>query len=193
MKLRIVCVAFMVLGLAACISTDIELDANNQFNPAIQSGFAWKTKPIAKPEHIGRGESYYLFDRYMRRYVNKELTAKGYKLSDKAQTDFLVEYHFVRKVRVDQGGIISPSDELNAAWDVNADLGNTALHNHYVPAQIREAMLEIKLSSAQGNKFLWQVTASKIVEEANVDEEMIRNVLRKLVPEMLVTLPKKAE
>ena len=176
--------------LTACISTDIEVAPKSQFKPSVHKTFAWKAEPIAAPEHIGRGQSYYDIDHYMRKYLTQALIKKGYESVPKAQADFLVEYRFTQQVKLDQGGIISPVDEMNAAWDLNNDLGNTSLHNHYVPAQINEALLEINLSASQSGAVLWQVIASKIIENESLYEEAINSALKKTVPKMVADLPK---
>ncbi|WP_159931227.1 hypothetical protein [Oceanicoccus sp. KOV_DT_Chl] len=46
------------------------------------------------------------------------LAQKGFNRTARQDADFIVEYRVARKVKADQGGMISPTNEADAAWNV---------------------------------------------------------------------------
>ena len=177
---------FILSLLTACVSTKIQLSDNNRLDPRLHKTFAWEFEPIEKS---GRNRGYYNIDRYLRKYVQQELIERGYQLVARDIADVLIEYQLTQTVSPDRGGMISPRDEMNAAWDTGMDVNNTAIYNHYVPAEIKHASLALEIDEAKSGELLWRVTASKIIENDASDAAAMNKSIQRVVAKMLHSLP----
>jgi hypothetical protein len=173
--------------LSAC-TTGLQVDvaSNNNFNPNQHSHYAWLA-PAMMDETV-REETIFSVDHLLRKQVNQQLQNKGYQWVDKANADFLVDYHYRQTIEADQGGIISPTNELAAAWEAPSDINETALYNHPVPAYLQTMHLEILLIAPNG-ELLWHARAQKILDTDMPDEHTLRPLIAEAVDEMLAQLP----
>jgi hypothetical protein len=181
--------SFLCLSLAlltACISTKVKVDESLQFDSVSNKSFAWADEPM-KP--TGRNSGFYDLDNSLRKTVTRTLTKKGYQQVAKADADFLVDYRFFQEVSLDQGGIISPTDEAAAVNNPSLDMSNNEVYNHYIPDQIKMANMRIILLDSGTNDALWRVDASKVVESQMNDSSAIREAVQKIIPGLLADLP----
>lgn len=176
----------MLLLLTACTGSKVTIAPNAAIDPARHHTFAWEVDAI-KPS--GRREGLYNLDHYLRRQVERELADRGYRRATRQTADFLVEYRFYQIASVDQGGLMSPQSSMNAAWDAPPDPYSTALHNHYVPAQIVRANLELILQATTDQQILWRAVLSKIIEFDPADEAALKQIIETHVPKLFKGLP----
>ena len=172
--------------LNACVGSNVTIAPNVAIDPLRDATFAWEVEAI-KPH--GRSESMYYLDHYLRREVEKQLVARGYRATGREKADFLVKYRFFQQASVDQGGLVSPHDSASAAWDTAQDPNNTAIYHHYIPAQIFHASLELTLQSTLDQRILWHATLNKIVGDETVDKSALKKTVEQHVPTMFRGLP----
>lgn len=178
----------VVVSLTACISGKVIIALDPAIDPTLQHTFAWEEDAI---EPSVRGDGLYNIDHYLRREVNRGLLARGYRQVPRAQADFLVAYRLSQRVDVDQGGIISPTDEARSVWDASVDPANSVRHQNYIPAQIRHGNLELTLYAAGDNRILWRATLSKVIETGAEDSAGVRKLMEQQVPRMLRGFPER--
>lgn len=178
-------VVVLLTLLTACTGTKVKVKID-EFSATAHQAYAWGAEPIKNDIRKG---SYFYLDHYVRRFVDRALAAKGYQLSAKAEADFVVEYRYLQHSTPDQGGIISPLDAQDAAWDNGRDVNETALYHHYVPAEILRGNLAILLDDAKTGKTIWQGVASKIVEGDINDKRAIKRAMEHIIPKLLASVP----
>lgn len=185
-SLRLLLIVTLMLVLSACIGIKVDVSPDNQFDPGQYATYAWLSAPMTSS---GRDQSYVAIDHSVRNNVNQQLLRRGYREVDKARADFIIEYRFFQSVVADQGGIISPQSEIEAAFDPNIDPNSTALHNHYIPSQLQRGHLELNFDSRASGKMVWMAVARKIMENASVDADDVERVMAKVVPKLLASVP----
>lgn len=178
-------VVLLLSLLTACIGTKVKVKTN-EFNATAYQTYAWAAEPIKKDI---RKDPYFYLDQYLRRSVDRTLSHKGYQLVARAEADFVVEYRYLQSSTPDQGGIISPLDEQNTAWDMGRDVNETALYHHYVPAEILRSNLMILLDDTKTGKTVWQGVASKIIEGDVNDKSVIKHAMELIIPKLLASVP----
>ena len=123
-------VLLLVSVLSACMGLKVEVDEQLTFDPLAYKTYAWTNKPMV--DTTGRQEVILRGDGILRAHVDQVLKERGYQQVNREDADFLVDYRFSQTMKADQGGIISPTDELAGAWDLGDDVNNSQLHNHNV-------------------------------------------------------------
>ncbi|ARN74915.1 DUF4136 domain-containing protein [Oceanicoccus sagamiensis] len=181
-------IVITTLLLTACIGSKVVVKPDSTFDAANYQRFAWMHEAITND---GRNSAYYNLDRSIRKGISAELVKKGYQQVAKEQAEFLLDYSFFQSVSPDRGGIISPRDESNAAWDNGSDINGTSLHNHYIPAEIQRGNLSLSISDAKQGHEVWQVTMTKVIENQMEDEAAVKKSVRGLIPKLLRELPAK--
>ena len=183
--MRIQLLLLMVL-LSGCVNVKINEGDATAFRQGNYQTYAWDSGPM---QESTRDDRMYNLDRYLRRAVNKDLEERGYKQVEREQAGFLVNYRYYEAIVDDQGGIISPRDELAGAWDVGGDVNNTNLHNHYIPPSLKHAHLELMFIDRESNSPLWQATARKIIEDENADLSKFKKGAQHLADRLLKAIP----
>ena len=172
--------------LTACMTIQVTESADNHFDAAKYHRYAWWVGPV---KASGRDSLYYNVDTVVRDLVVRELSSRGFQQVSKAEADFLVEYHFLPTVTADQGGVISPTNEARSAWESGRDINNTALQNHYIPAQIVHGRLQINLNDSTSGAEVWQASAVTIIEQPLDTAGSVKAIMKKIIPKLLNGLP----
>lgn len=172
--------------LTACVNIKVDQGDATAFRQSHYQTYAWENAPIRSD---ARDVRLYNLDHYLRRAVTKDLNDRGYRLVEKTKADFLVKYSYYEAVVDDQGGIISPGDELAGAWDVGGDVNNTNIHNHYIPPSLKHAHLELMFIDNASNRRVWNATAVKIIEDENTDLSDFKKATKKLADRLLKAIP----
>ena len=176
----------LVFFLTACVNVNVEQGDATAFRQHSYQTYAWDS--AAMQPNI-RDQRMYNLDHYLRRAVTNDLEARGYRLVAKAKAGFLVNYRYYEAVVKDQGGIISPSNELAGAWDLGGDVNNTNIHNHYIPPSLKHAHLELIFIDNGSDQPVWSATATKIIEDENADLSDFKKAAKKLADRLLKTIP----
>ncbi len=61
------------------------------------------------PQGSARESVYEKIDQQFRAAIERELNAKGYRMVDKENADFLLDYSFGQSMIADQGGLFLPA------------------------------------------------------------------------------------
>lgn len=186
MKALLITAAVFLLLITACTGTKVVLGEHNQFNSARYSGFAWAVPAI---KNTGRNLDIYYLDNALRKAVTRLMVAKGYREVALAEADFQLDYRFHEEVDVDEGGVISPANELDSAWGTGTDIDKTALRNHYIPAQITRAVLELSVNDPKLKKELWEARATRVMENRDADQSTIDKAMKNVAAKLLQHFP----
>lgn len=176
----------LTVFLTACVNIKVEQGDATAFRQAQYQTYAWSSGPMPQDS---RDERMHNLDHYLRRAVTKDLNGRDYRLVEKAKADFLVSYRYYEAVVNDQGGIISPSDELAAAWDLGGDVNNTNIHNHYIPASLKHGHLQLMFIDRKSDKEVWSATAVKVIEDDTADLSDAKKATQKLADRLLKVIP----
>ena len=180
-------VLLAVCLLASCMNLKVEVADYSRFDTKIYSHYAWTNEPMV--DASGRQELNARVDAILRVEVNRQLQDRGYQLVARDKADFLVDYRFIQTMDADQGGIVSPTDEAAAAWDIGADVNKTSLHNHSINAYILRTQFELLFTDPKGEA-LWQASASKLVDNESPDDSELYNMLTKITGKMFSGFPR---
>lgn len=178
--------ALFIVVLTACVGIKVDVGDASAFRQAAYQSYAWESAPIKSD---GRDDKLFYLDRYLRRAVDRDLQQLGYQLVSKEQAGFLVTYRYFETVSNDQGGPISPSDEMAANYDFGSDVNNTNIHNHYIPVAIKRGHLELLFIDRAKNKPVWHAVAEKIIEDDSPDKSSFRKRSSKLADKLLKEIP----
>lgn len=176
----------LTVFLTACVNIKVDQGDASAFRQSHYQTYAWESAPM---HSNARDVRMYNLDHYLRRAVTKDLNGRGYRLVEKTKADFLVKYSYYEAVVNDQGGVISPGDELAGAWDVGGDVNNTNIHNHYIPPSLKHAHLELMFIDSASNSPVWNATATKIIEDENADLSDFKKAAQKLADRLLKAIP----
>lgn len=177
---------FSLCLLSACMGTKIEVDNKLHFDQQRYQSYAWTNEPMEDPS--GRQDVMYRGDGILRKLVNEQLQERGYQSVARDAADFLVDYRFIRTMQTDKGGIISPTDEAAAAWDIGADVNNTQLHNHSVNAYVMHSQMKVVLTDPKGDA-LWRARASKLMDNESPSDDALHHTLSKITRKMFSGFP----
>ena len=180
-------VLLLISVLSACMGLKVEVDEQLTFDPLGYKTYAWTNKPMV--DTTGRQEVILRGDGILRAQVDALLQERGYQQVNREDADFLVDYRFSQTMKADQGGIISPTDELAGAWDLGDDVNNTQLHNHNVNAYILHSNLKLIMTDSEGQT-LWRARATKLVDNESPSDEELGKTLSKILGKMLSDFPK---
>lgn len=180
-------VLLSIFALSACMGLKVEVDEQLTFDPLVYKTYAWTNKPMV--DTTGRQEMVLRGDGILRAQVDALLRERGYQQVNRAGADFLVDYRFSQTMKVDRGGIISPTDELAGAWDLGDDVNNTQLHNHSVNAYILHSNLKLIMTDSEGQT-LWRASATKLVDNESPSNKELGKTLSKILGKMLGDFPR---
>ena len=166
----------------------VEVDEQLTFDPIAYKTYAWTNKPMV--DTTGRQEVILRGDSILRVQVNALLQARGYREVSREDADFLVDYQFSQTMKADQGGIISPTDELAATWDLGNDVNNTQLHNHSVNPYILHSNLKLIMTDGE-DQMLWRASATKLVDNESPTNEELEKILSSILSKMLSHFPRR--
>ncbi len=183
----LICTLLLSSLLAACGGVEIQSTPVDQFANGHYTYYKWRTEPL--PQNTGSKDPFYELDPIVRREVNANLQALGYKL-DPARAQFSVDYLYapglIQGAKPDQASNIShiPSATINrqvdqASVDNAIALGGVKSTNNMV----------LQFNDAQRQEVIWTARMTKIVENANKDVARIEENLAAYIARILADLP----
>lgn len=180
--------AVVVLLLAACSGVDIQQTGIEKFSAGNYHYYKWRTEPL--PTSTRSTDAVYAIDPVMRREVDTDLQSKGYVL-DEARAQFTVDYLYVSGMQQGERSQLAsnvttyprvvPNRQVNQATVDNAiALGGVKATNNII----------LQFNDLTNNQQVWQVTLSKVVEDANnVDASRLDDNLKDYLQRALKPLP----
>jgi hypothetical protein len=188
MRITTALASFLFLALAACSGIEIEPKSTEAFAAANYRYYRWRTEPL--PARAGATTPIYLIDPVLRREVDAGLRGKGYVL-DPQRAEFTVDYIYA-------AGLVQGEE---SAWASNISARPSATANRHIDqASVDNAIalggvkqtnnIVLQFNDSASNKEVWQVTLTKIVENANnTDTTSIHRELDKYIERALDSLP----
>jgi hypothetical protein len=174
--------------LVGCSGIEIEPEGIDQFAAGDYRYYSWRTAPL--PNEITSTGPVYAIDPVVRREVDTNLAKKGYVL-DPQRAQFTVDYIFAPGLlQGEQSGWasnISPRPSVTP----NRQADGASVDNAIALGGVRETRnITLQFNDRTTNTEVWQVTLSKIVENANsTDTSKIDETLRKYMERALELIP----
>lgn len=178
-----------VLCLAGCANTQIDAADTDRFNSKQYRDYSWATATMTHKQ--GRSERLVILDHALRDAVNTQLKAKGYRLVEPAEAQFVVDYRYTRKVSVDQGDPMATPKALEGAWDAGATMGDPGLQLGFVPEKISELFLRFSVRDKFSKKELWSGTASRIMDQSSKSKTQINAIAERVVKKLFAQFAKR--
>ena len=176
------------LVLVACSGIEIEPAGIESFAAGNYKYYSWRTDPL--PNETNSSDPVYKIDPVVRREVDANLGRKGYVL-DPERAQFTVDYIFAAgMLQGEQSGWasnISPRPSVTP----NRQVDQASVDNAIALGGVKETNnIILQFNDRASNKEVWQVTLSKIVEDANsTDTSKMDQSLKKYMERALETVP----
>lgn len=185
---RILAYTLLSLALVACSGIEIEPAGIKAFAAGNYRYYSWRTDPL--PSETRSSDPVYAIDPVMRREVDANLQRKGYLL-DPERAQFTVDYIFapgmLQGERSDWASNVNPTPSVTP----NRQVDQASVDNAIALGGVKETNnVILQFNDKASNREVWQVTLSKIVENANVtDTSRIDNALKKYMERALESVP----
>jgi hypothetical protein len=185
---QILTYTLLSLALVACSGIEIEPAGIETFAAGNYRYYSWRTGPL--PSETRSSDPVYAIDPVVRREVNANLQRKGYLL-DPERAQFTVDYIFAPGML--QGERSDWASNVNSTPSVtpNRQVDQASVDNAIALGGVKETNnIILQFNDKASNREVWQVTMSKIVENANVtDASRIDNALKKSMERALESVP----
>jgi hypothetical protein len=177
--------------LLACSGVEIERDEIDQFTTGSYHFYRWRTAPL--PSTTGSTDPLYALDPIMRREVNADLQSKGYVL-DPRRAQFTVDYLFTTGMLQGEKSELASNITPYPRVTPNRLVDQASVDNAIALGGVKETNnIVLQFNDLSSNKAVWQVTITRIVEDANrVDIAPLEKNLKDLVSRAFEPLPKAA-
>ena len=175
-------------ALVACSGIEIEPAGTEAFVAGNYRYYSWRTDPL--PNETRSSDPVYAIDPVVRHEVDANLGSKGYVL-DPQRAQFTVDYIFAAgMLQGEQSGWasnISPRPSVTP----NRQVDQASVDNAIALGGVKETNnIILQFNDRASNKEVWQVTLSKIVEDANsTDTSKIDETLKKYMERALESVP----
>ena len=185
---QILTYTLLSLALVACSGIEIEPAEIETFAAGNYRYYSWRTGPL--PSETRSSDPVYAIDPVVRREVNANLQRKGYLL-DPERAQFTVDYIFAPGML--QGERSDWASNVNSTPSVtpNRQVDQASVDNAIALGGVKETNnIILQFNDKASNREVWQVTMSKIVENANVtDASRIDSALKKSMERALESVP----
>jgi len=156
---------FFALVLAACSGIEIEPASTETFAAGNYHYYRWRTEPLAT--RTGSSDPVYLLDPAVRREVDAGLAGKGYVL-DAERAQFTVDYIYAPGFLQGERSEWASNVTYRPTATPNRRINQASVDNAIALGGLKETdNLVLQFNDSTSNKQVWQVTLSKIVENAN--------------------------
>jgi hypothetical protein len=178
--------ALLPLLLLACNTVEVHHAPVEPFAAGGYRYYAWRTAPL--PVKSTSTDPLYTLDPIVRREVDALLQGKGYLL-DATRAQFTVDYQFMSDMR--QGARSQLADNITAWPSVtpNRRTDQAAVDNAIALSGVQSTNnLILQFNDKATNREVWQVTLTRIVEDANdvaasgLDDDLTSSLQRALEP-----------
>ncbi|MFQ5824758.1 MAG: DUF4136 domain-containing protein [bacterium] len=168
MKLIRVLLCFgLMLGLMSCSSITIKSDYDREVNFAKYKSYKWMAYPKKRRRDVVQKNS--LVDKRIRRAVESDLRAKGYKIKEAGKTDAVIVYHVGVKQKVDVSTV-------NYGYWRGWPRGRRVYAHRY-----KEGTIIIDIVDPELNQLVWRGWAVGVVGDPEESEEKINEAVNKIL------------
>jgi hypothetical protein len=176
------------LALVACSGVDIQPAATDQFAAGNYHYYKWRTDPL--PGGTRSEDPVYAIDPVVRREVDTNLQGKGYVL-DPQRAQFTVDYVFAAGMLQGEPSELASNISPYPSVTPNRRIDQASVDNAIALGGVKETNnIILQLNDRASNKEVWQVTLTKIVENANsTDTTRLDDNLKKFLKRALEPLP----
>jgi hypothetical protein len=185
---QILVYTLLSLALVACSGIEIEPAGIEAFAAGNYHYYSWRTDPL--PNETRSSDPVYAIDPVVRHEVNANLQRKGYVL-DPERAQFSVDYIFapgmLQGERSEWASNVNPTPSVTP----NRQVDQASVDNAIALGGVKETNnIILQFNDKASNREVWQVTLSKIVENANVtDASRIDNAFKKYMERALESVP----
>ena len=181
-----VALTLSVVLLIGCSAAKITVETDRGIDGPHYKFYRWSESVAISGD--GQFGNIAVVDKILRREVDKLMAKKGFVArSDGAQ--LILDYRLTEQIAIDQGGVISPTDEARRAWDTRDNPASTAIHDHQVPQQLRSAVVILMASDAKTQQVLWQGRGVKLMEKEYPSDGERKALIRDLVSQLMKAFP----
>lgn len=178
--------SFLSLALAACSGIEVDPAATETFAAGNYQFYRWRTEPL--PTRPGTSDPSYLLDPALRREVDAGLRGKGYVL-DTRRAQFTVDYIYAPGLLPGARSEWASNVTHRPSVTPNRRIDQASVDNAIALGGVKETNnIILQFNDSASNREVWQVTLSKIVENANrtdtasIDKHLKRSIGRALQP-----------
>jgi hypothetical protein len=170
--------ATALILLSGCSGVQVSPAGTETFAATGYTRYAWRSEAPSQTSNsrdilIKKSPS-------IRAGVEEEMAEHGYRLVDKADAEFLVEY--VAVAGYNDGQLVhGGSNDMLYGSSVNRDIDGASADNAYaLSGPVETGEMELVLIDAASTEVLWRVRISIVVEDANrIDHDEVRRAVRK--------------
>ncbi|MEO0438677.1 MAG: DUF4136 domain-containing protein [Pseudomonadota bacterium] len=179
---RFVAICALVSALIACSGTEVIPDDVSRFKAAAVSDYAWRSEPLGEPKSYTHDRTYQA-DPIVRRVVDARLKELGYRLVERGQAEFLVEYLASQGVNAGlvstQASGVYPYPGTSAT--INRLPDGASIDNAYaLGGPVETGNLRLMFLTPDGSQLLWKVSVTAVIENVNrVDPQTVERALGK--------------
>ncbi len=177
---------FLSLLVAACSSVEIHHTGVEAFTAGNYQYYKWRTDPL--PAASNSSDALYAIDPVMRREVDADLQGKGYVL-DAQRAQFTVDYLYTTGMRQGERSQLASNITPYPSVTPNRQVDQASVDNAIALSGVQSTNnLILQFNDRANNREVWQVTLTRIVEDANnvdssrLDENLKSNLQRALEP-----------
>lgn len=178
----------LIAVITACSSVEVEIWDSGEFGPANFQTYSWRSEPFSNS--VYSRDPIYIIDPVLREVVNKDLSAKGYRLVAR-NGDFNIDYTYAPGLRM--GAPSEATDNLSPRAGVrpNTTISQAERDNAIALSGVKETRnIALQFNDGKSNLQLWRVLITKFATDANQpDRERVRSALESGVKKGLKDLP----
>ena len=180
------------LTLLACSGVEIQSVDTDRFKAGNYVYYKWRTDPL--PTNVRSSDPMYAVDPVMRREVNADLQSKGYVL-DSERAQFTVGYILASGMVQGEPSNLASNISTYASIRPNRQIDQASIDNAIALGGVKETNnIILQFNNRTSNKEVWQVTLTKIVENANnVDTSRIDANLAQYLKRAMKSLPQASQ
>ncbi|MDG2272369.1 MAG: DUF4136 domain-containing protein [Halioglobus sp.] len=180
------------LTLLACSGVEIQSVDTDRFKAGNYVYYKWRTDPL--PTNVRSSDPMYAVDPVMRREVNADLQSKGYVL-DSERAQFTVGYILASGMVQGEPSNLASNISTYASIRPNRQIDQASVDNAIALGGVKETNnIILQFNNRTSNKEVWQVTLTKIVENANnVDTSRIDANLAQYLKRAMKSLPQASQ
>lgn len=170
--------ALLFALLGGCSGIGVSPDPTETFSSTHYTRYAWRSEPPSLT--VGGKDKLQQKSPSIRAGVQEKMAELGYRLVDKADAEFLVEYLAATSYTDGQLARGGSNEDLYGS-SVNRQVDGASIDNAYaLGGSVETGEIVLVFVDAQTTNRLWRVQVSLVVENANrVDDSEVRKAVRR--------------
>jgi hypothetical protein len=180
--------ALLSLALVACSGVETRPEDTTSFTAKGYQYYTWRTEPLKNPGNST--DAIYLMDPIVRREIDKNLQAKGYRL-DPERAQFSVDYLQAPGLRMGEKSEVASNITPYPTVNPNRQVDGAVVDNAHALGGVKETSnIAIQINDMADKQEIWQVIITKFVENVNqVDRKNLDRNLTQAISKGMDTLP----